>query len=61
MPAFVRSDELGGRAWTVRYADDDPNKVLGEDPVAFGTSKLDRDSVFGAGAVELVLTKLLHS
>ena len=61
MPKFVRSDEIGRRAWTVRYADDYPNRVVTEEPVAFGMSKLDRDSVFGAGAIEVVLTKLLLS
>ena len=60
-PTFIRSDELSRRAWKVRYADDDPNQVIAEEPVAFGTATLDRDVVFGAGAVELVLAKLLHS
>jgi hypothetical protein len=61
MPRFVRSDELGRRAWSVQYSDDDPNLVSSEDPVPFGTSGLERDSVLGAGAAEIVLTKLLVS
>jgi|SRR5450755_166462 hypothetical protein len=59
VPKFVRSDELSHRAWAVEYADDDPNKVVSETPVPFGASGLARDSVLGAGAAEIALTKLL--
>lgn len=59
MPKFVRIDELSHRAWSVQYSDDDPNRVLSEEPVPFDSSGLERDSVFGAGAVEIALTKLL--
>ena len=58
-PKFVRSDEIGRRAWVVEYAEEDPGRAIVEVPIAFGTSPLDRDSGFGAGAVELVLTKIL--
>jgi hypothetical protein len=58
-PRFVRSEEIARRAWVVEYADDDPGRVIAEVPVAYGTSTLDRDAAFGAGAVELMLTKLL--
>jgi hypothetical protein len=58
-PKFVRTEELARRAWVVEYADDHPGHVVAETPVAFGASKLDCDSSFGAGAVELLLTKLL--
>lgn len=58
-PKFVRSDEITRRAWVVEYADDDPGRVVTEVPVAFGASTLDRDAAFGAGAIELALTKLL--
>lgn len=61
MPRFVRADELSRRAWSVQYADDDPNRVAFEEPIPFGKSDLDRDSVLGAGAAEIVLTKLLDS
>lgn len=61
MPYFVRSDELSGRAWSVEYADDDPNEVVSEKLITSGSYDLERDAVLGAGAVELVLTKLLDS
>ncbi len=58
-PRFVWSDEIVRRAWAVQYAEDDPGLAIAKEPVEFGTSVLDRDSSLGAGAVELVLTKLL--
>lgn len=61
IPSFVRSDELSGRAWKIDYADDDPNEVVSEKPITNGGADLERDAVLGAGAVELVLTKLLGS
>ena len=61
MPQFVRSDELSRRAWIVFYSDDDPNRDIREEPVPYGTSALGRNSVIGAGGVEIVLTDLLSS
>jgi hypothetical protein len=58
MPDFVRRDELSRRAWLVRYSDDDPNRKELEYPTHFD-SKLQRDSLYGYGAVEIALTKLL--
>lgn len=59
IPLFVRSSELSRRAFIVRYDDKDPGRAISEEPVAYGTSTLDRDSAYGAGAVESALTKLL--
>jgi hypothetical protein len=58
-PKFLRSDEIGHRAWIVEYSEDDPGLAIAKLPVAFGTSQLDDDAAFGAGAVELMLTKIL--
>ena len=58
-PKFTRSDEFTRRAWLVEYADDDPAREIAATPIAFGSSTLDRDAAMGAGAVELILTKLL--
>lgn len=58
MPAFVRRDPLSRKAWRVYYSDDNPNLVTREEPEPF-ESTLDRDSVLGSGAAELVLTKIL--
>ena len=59
IPRFVRSDELSRRAFIVRYDDKDPGRAISEEPVEYGTSTLDRDSAYGAGAVETMLTRLL--
>lgn len=61
LPAFVRSDELSGRTWRVEYADEDPNKVVSETLIASSGAELERNEAFGAGAVEIVLTKALDS
>jgi hypothetical protein len=59
MPQFLRMDDLGRAAWLVTYADDDPNEVISEERVPFKTPGYERDALSGAGAVELVLTRLL--
>lgn len=58
-PRFVRTDEIAGRAWAVEYSEDDPGRAISEIAIDVGTSSLDRDAALGAGAVELVLTKIL--
>lgn len=59
MPGFVRKDELSGKAWKVQYSDTDPGKLDREEPAPY-ESVLLRDAVYGSGAVELVLTKMLE-
>ena len=59
MPAFARTELPDGRRWRVEYDDSDPNSVLSEARLQGNTDCLERDSVLGAGAVELQLTKLL--
>ena len=58
VPKFVRRDELSRRAWIVEYSDTDANIVVSESPADDGTG-LERDAVLGAGAAEIVMTKLL--
>lgn len=58
VPNFVRRDELSKRAWRVTYADDNICHVIDESPERFD-SGLERDAAFGAGAVELLLGRLL--
>ena len=58
-PRFVRREELPHRAWHVEYDDSDPNRVVSETPIDFDESTFPRDAMSGAGAVEIVLTKLL--
>lgn len=58
MPEFVRRDPLSGRAWIVRYADDDPSVVERECPTD-ADYEGPTDSLSGYGAVEIRLMKLL--
>lgn len=57
IPQFVRKDDLSRRAWTVQYSDDDVNVVESETPTSFD-SRMEHDQLFGAGAVEIVLTRI---
>jgi hypothetical protein len=59
MPKFLRKDLLGATAWLVTYAENNPNHVVSEEPVPFETTGFERDVLSGAGAVEIVLTRLL--
>jgi len=58
MPDFVRKDDLTNQAWRVRYSEANLTQAVSETREAFD-SDLQRDAVFGAGAVELMLSKLL--
>lgn len=58
VPLFVRKDDLSGRAWTVFYSDRDANLVESETSISYDTN-LERDALLGAGAAEVVLTKLM--
>jgi hypothetical protein len=60
-PQFLRQNEMSPTAWLVTYSDDDPSCVLSEDVVDVKSVKgLGKDTMFGAGAVEAVLSKLLQ-
>lgn len=58
MPDFVRKDDISRKAWRVRYSENNISEVVSERPEPFD-SVLERDAAFGAGAVELLLTRLL--
>jgi hypothetical protein len=58
MPDFVRRDDLAKKAWRVRYSEENLSHAVSETPEPYD-SALERDAAFGAGAVELMLTKLL--
>jgi Immunity protein 26 len=61
MPAFVRHEELTGRTFKVFYDDNDPNKVVREQPIAAGSAEQEpKDGLMGAGFVEKVLTGAVH-
>jgi hypothetical protein len=59
MPPFTRSPPFLKHEYIVRYSDVDPGCEISETKVPLGTSTFDEDGSDGAGAVEIVLTKLL--
>jgi hypothetical protein len=60
MPPFVRRDDITRKAWLVQYADNDANRVAVEDLMNYqNVSEFERDAVLGAGAAEIVMTKIL--
>ncbi len=59
MPSFARRDTLSRRAWRSVYSDSDPSKLEQEEPMPYDADDLERDALYGAGAVELMMTKLL--
>jgi hypothetical protein len=60
MPTFRRTDSISGVTFAVTYADDDPSQALNERRVTpkIATGFPD-DDLFGSGAVEIRLTKLM--
>jgi hypothetical protein len=58
-PAFIRRDDIGRIAWQVEYSDENPNQVVAERRVPYETAGFEKDGLLGAGAAEIVLTKLL--
>jgi hypothetical protein len=58
MPYFVRKDDISKKAWRVRLSETNVHEVIEEQPVSYD-SPLERQGLYGAGAVELLLTKLL--
>jgi hypothetical protein len=61
IPPFIRRSELSQNAWRVHYSDSDPNLVVREEPIPYETTNLGIDTMYGAGAAETVLNKLLSN
>ncbi len=60
MPPFARRDDITKKAWRVQYSDTDANQVESEQQMAYSqATEFERDAVLGAGAAEIVITKLL--
>jgi hypothetical protein len=60
MPVLIRYEELTGRTFQVFYHPDDPVKVLREEQVLPGVAEQGpKDSLMGAGFVEIRLTRML--
>jgi len=58
MPKFLRKDDLAKCAWLVTYADDDPNEQISIEACPFDATGYEKDSLLGAGFVEMMLTRL---
>ena len=61
MPTFGRKEPILGTTFKVTYAEDDPSRTLKErraSPTV--VAKLPEDALFGSGAVEIRLTKILR-
>ena len=61
IPTFIRRDDIAKVAWLVVYADDNPNEVVSEQSIPYQTEGLEKDSLLGAGAAELVISQLLSA
>ncbi len=59
MPPFIRRADSLKRAWRATYSEVDPSKLEREEGVPYDTEGLESDSLYGYGATELLLTKLL--
>lgn len=60
MPVLVRYEELTGRSFRVFYDDDDPGKLVREEPIPPGAAEQGhKDGLMGAGFVEKTLTTLV--
>ncbi len=61
MPAFIRKDDLSRTAWRVIYSEDDPNTVVAEERIPYETAELECAGLYGAKAVEAVLSQVLEA
>lgn len=60
VPVFIRYEQLSGRTFHVFYDDVDPQLLIGEQQVPPGSLEQGpSNDLFGAGAVEKALTKIL--
>lgn len=60
MPSFIRRADLLKRAWRATYFDADPGKLEREESIPYDTPDLESDSLYGYGATEMLMTKLLN-
>jgi hypothetical protein len=60
IPNFVRREEFSGRIWLATYLNDDPNSIPSEvRATEEEVTGLEKDSLWGHGAAEKHLSKLL--
>ena len=61
MPKFVRIEPGSNRVYLVSYSDTDPGERIKEQRINDNSSNYERDSMRGAGAMEITLSKLSGS
>jgi hypothetical protein len=59
MPVFARQDEISKTAWRMYYSDHNPNELISEERIPYNSTGYERNALLGAGAAEIVLTRLL--
>jgi hypothetical protein len=59
MPQFIRRADLLKRAWRETYCDLDPSRLEREESIPYDSAGLESDSLYGYGATESLMTKLL--
>jgi hypothetical protein len=59
MPKFVRIEPVSNRVWLVSYSDNDPGQRILEKEIENNASNYQRDSLKGAGGLEITLAKML--
>lgn len=60
MPEFAMRQEFAGRRWVLQFSDDDPTEVVNRQLTEIADiTNHEPVEVYGAGAVEIVLSKLL--
>jgi hypothetical protein len=59
VPEFVRRDELSKRAWRVFFPDSDPSAFEREEAAPYEINGLETSGLYGYGAVEILLTRLM--
>jgi hypothetical protein len=59
MPPFVREDCISGKKKKIYYAEDDPGCEITKESCNQDCLLLPEDSLYGYGAVEIVLTEIL--
>ena len=59
IPLFVRKPPFVNHELVIQYADDDPSRIVSRTKVPLGTSRFDADSLYGVGALESEMSRLL--
>ncbi len=59
VPKFLRREPTSNRTYLITYSDKDPSVQIAEDPVTADVSDYGPNGLYGAGAIEILLTKII--